>query len=132
MTASPGSADELAELETRRLEALVSADVDAMESLHAADYELINPGGEALSRSTYLGDIRSGKLRYSVFRPAGPVRVRRVGDAAILRYVVHIEIDANGVHYGGRFWHTDYWERREGRWQAVWSQATETESPPAA
>jgi hypothetical protein len=24
----------------------------------------------------------------------------------------------------GTMWHTDYYERREGRWQVVWSHAT--------
>jgi hypothetical protein len=24
----------------------------------------------------------------------------------------------------GRYWHTDYYEKRESGWQVVWSQAT--------
>lgn len=122
---------DLRRLEGRRLEALVQGDFEVLEALHAPDYELINPAGDALSRSTYLGEIASGALRYSVFSPEGRIRVRRLGDAAILRYVVHIRIQRSGEMYEGRFWHTDYWERRAGDWQAVWSQATETEPVPA-
>jgi hypothetical protein len=64
-------------------------------------------------------------LRYQVFEAASPVRVRVQGDAAILRYEVRIDIGfAPGEREAGRFWHTDYCERRDGQWQAVWSQAT--------
>ncbi|HEX8025477.1 MAG TPA: nuclear transport factor 2 family protein [Candidatus Limnocylindrales bacterium] len=122
-------AEDLVSLEGERLAALRAADTDRMDALHAPEYELINPAGEPLSRTTYLGELESGVLRYSVFEPSGPVRVRRAGDTAIVRYVAHIKIDRGGEQYEGHFWHTDYWERRGGRWQAVWSQATETEAP---
>lgn len=95
------------------------------EALHAEDYELITPGGATYTKRGYLDGIASGELRYQVFEAASPVRVRVEGDTAILRYEVRIDIGFGpGDHDAGRFWHTDYWERRDGQWQAVWSQAT--------
>jgi Domain of unknown function (DUF4440) len=38
------------ELERTRLEALVRADMAVAEALHADDYQLITPGGAALSK----------------------------------------------------------------------------------
>ena len=36
-----------------------------------------------------------------------------------------LEIVVQGNHIPRqRYWHTDLYERREGRWQVVWSQAT--------
>lgn len=116
---------ELRALEARRLEALVAGEVAAAEDLHADDYELITPGGVTYTKRRYLDGIASGDLNYQVFEAVAPPRVRVVGDTAILRYQVRIDIGFGpGLHDAGHFWHTDYWERRDGRWQAVWSQAT--------
>ena len=117
--------DTLRALEARRLASLVASDMSTAEALHADDYELITPGGVTYTKRSYLDGVAAGELRYHVFEAASPVRVRVRGDAAILRYEVRIDIGfAPGEREAGRFWHTDYWERRNGRWQAVWSQAT--------
>jgi hypothetical protein len=68
------------------------------------------------------------ELDYRVFEPDSEVRVRLLGDAAVLRYIARIEIQlADGLDVG-RFWHTDVYELRDGRWQAVWSHATRIRS----
>lgn len=96
-----------------------------MEALHAAEYQLITPGGTSLSRDDYLGPIASGDFVYRRFEPDGAIAVRMLGSsAAALRYQVEIEVDYPGGHDAGHFWHTDIYERRDGRWQVVWSQAT--------
>jgi hypothetical protein len=120
----PDATVALDDLERQRLRALVDGDGVTASRLHAVDYELITPGGSALSRADYLDGIAAGRLRYRRFEPLGEVRTRVHGDAAIARYRVHIDIDFEGGHEAGEFWHTDYWERRDGRWQAVWSHAT--------
>ena len=120
-----GPEDELRKLEARRLASLVAGDMEIAEALHADDYELITPGGATYSKREYLDGIASGSLRYHVFEAASPVRARVKGDTAILRYHVRIDIGfAPGQRDAALFWHTDYWERRDGQWQAVWSQAT--------
>jgi len=46
-------------------------------------------------------------------------------DAAVIRYRSVIEGVVGGRPIPrGRYWHTDAYERRGGRWQVVWSQAT--------
>jgi hypothetical protein len=112
------------EAERDRLRSLVTPDLDVAERLHADDYELITPGGARLSKREYLDGIASGELDYSVFEPISELRVRLYGQAAILRYRVRIEISFGGEQDAGTFWHTDAYERRDGVWQAVWSQAT--------
>ena len=116
--------DELRDIERRRLASLVAADIELARSLHAEDYELITPGGRSLSREDYLEGVGSGDLHYLVFEPASDIRVRLKGPVAILRYQARIEMEmADGID-SDRFWHTDMYELRDGRWQAVWSQAT--------
>ena len=112
------------EAERDRLRSLVTPDLDVAERLHADDYELITPGGARLSKREYLDGIASGELDYSVFEPISELRVRLYDQSAIVRYRVRIEISFGGEQDTGNFWHTDAYERRDGIWQAVWSQAT--------
>ena len=115
-------------IERERLRALVAADIATCERLHADDYELIPPGGGRLPRADYLGMIASGEIRYSVFEPADEVRVRLYERTAILRYQARIVGEFSRATDEGLFWHTDSYELRDGRWQAVWSQATRIRS----
>ena len=115
-------------IERRRLAALVTADIDLARLLHAEDYELITPGGRRIGREDYLEGVGSGQLHYLVFEAASDIRVRLHGSVAVLRYEARIEMAmADGVDRD-RFWHTDVYELRDDRWQAVWSQATRIRS----
>ena len=114
----------LADVERRRLRALVAADLRAADELHADDFQLITPGGDSLSKEDYLGAVASGSIDYLVWEP-GTIDARVSGDAACLRYRSTIDINVDGVPLGSRqYWHTDLYEKRDGRWQVVWSQAT--------
>ncbi|MDN2700838.1 MULTISPECIES: nuclear transport factor 2 family protein [unclassified Janthinobacterium] len=116
--------DQLRDIERGRLRALVDGDVALARTLHADDFQLVTPIGSLLSREEYLGAIAAGHMRYLSWEP-GEIAVRVHGDAAVLRYQAQLEI-----HFAGqavpraRYWHIDSYERRAGRWQAVWSQAT--------
>ena len=47
------------------------------------------------------------------------------GDA-VIRYQSRLEIIVGGNKAPlKRYWHTDTYEKQSGRWQVVWSQATE-------
>ena len=118
------SPEVLQDLERKRLAALVAADIDLARSLHADDYELITPGGASMSREEYLDAISTGELHYVVFEPASELRVRIYERAAVIRYRAKIEVLVSGELDSGLFWHSDVHELRQGRWQAVWSQAT--------
>ena len=132
----------LPDLERTRLRALVAADIETAEPLHAEDYQLITPNGSDLTKDDYLGAIRSGELRYRVFEAASDITVLgdRDGDGngagdgdgdgdravAVLRYQARISFDDRP---GLLCWHTDCYRRRGGRWQVVWSQATRIIEP---
>ncbi|HKY90083.1 MAG TPA: nuclear transport factor 2 family protein [Nevskiaceae bacterium] len=126
MTLAPSNeADELRALERERTAALVRADMEVAQRLHADDFQLINPMGGALSKPEYLGLIASGDLRYLEWAPED-VQVRLFGDAAVIRYRAPLRIVVKGMPNApsGRFWFMDLYEKRDGRWQVVWSQAT--------
>ena len=119
--------EELRATEEERLRALRERDLGAAELLHADDFELITPEGILLSREAYLGGIASGTRRYLTWTPE-EIRVGVHGESAVLRYRSTIEVIEDGHHYSpGRYWHTATYERRDRRWQVVWSHATEIE-----
>jgi hypothetical protein len=97
--------------------------MEVAHQLHADDYQLINPGGRPFSKEQYLGGLASGQLKYLVWEPDA-MEARAYGGAAVVRYQCQIQILFAGALHSGRFWHTDLYEKRDGRWQAVWSQAT--------
>ena len=124
--ADPG--EQLREVERRRLRALLEGDLAVAEDLHADDYQLITPAGAPLSRTAYLALVRDGLLTYRRFAPDGEIAVRLWDGAAALRYPAVIAAETEDGLAEGRFWHTDLYEHRDGRWQAVWSQATRIRS----
>jgi hypothetical protein len=101
-------------------------DLEVADLLHASDFELITPSGIVLSKEQYLGRVASGELDYQVWQPDSPIAVRLFDGAAFIRYRSQLDIVDGGRRVGLKhYWHTDTYQRRDGRWQVVWSQATE-------
>jgi ketosteroid isomerase-like protein len=120
------AADQLRATEQERLRALVQADVETADRLHADDFQLINPLGGSASKAEYLGAIASGEIDYLSWEPE-TIEVKLYGDVAVIRYQAALQIKVRALPDApsGRFWHTDVYEKRNGRWQVVWSQATQ-------
>jgi hypothetical protein len=119
-------AEQLRAVEHQRLRALVDADVQVANRLHADDFQLINPLGGSLSKAEYLGAIAAGEIDYLLWQPSA-IEVKVYGDAAVIRYQAELQVKVKAIPDApsGRFWHTDVYERRNGLWQVVWSQATQ-------
>ena len=115
---------ELEQVERERLRALVDADIDRAAQLFAEDFQLVTPSGRTLSKTEYLEAVRTREIPYSSWE-AGEIEIRAYGDAAVIRYPAEMAFDVDGaVTRPRRLWHTDLYERRDGHWQVVWSQAT--------
>jgi hypothetical protein len=117
--------DQIRDLESSRIQALIKPDIKLLRKLHSAEYQLITPSGRSLSREKYLGLIESGELRYLRWEP-GPMDVRISERMALVRYTVTLQLGFAEVPGTPLLcWHTDSYELNDGIWQAVWSQATE-------
>lgn len=112
--------EELREIERSRLHALVDGDMPLARRLHAPQFQLVTPAGRAFTRDEYLGKIERGELRYLRWEP-GAIDVRLQADSAVLRYQATLAFEPDSPF---RCWHIDTYERIDGRWQVVWSQAT--------
>jgi Domain of unknown function (DUF4440) len=115
--------ERLRQIEQKRLQALVDADVAVAGSLIADDYQGINPIGEVLTRDVFLGAVGSGAIDFLSDEVTSPIRVRRHGNSAVLRYQHTIDIQVAGIgHLTHPAWTTALYERRRGNWQIVWEQ----------
>ena len=120
-----GNPDTLRATEVRRLRALVDADMETSAILHAEDFQLITPGGSALSKDEYLSGVASGVLDYRLWEVDSPIDVRLFDGVAIIRYRSILHMVYQGDDLGpDKFWHTDSYEWRDSRWHVVWSHAT--------
>jgi len=118
-------AAQLAAIERQRLKAMVDADLDLLDSLHADDFELINPAGERYTKAEYLGAMREGMFRYLLWEPIDTIRVRVIGKAGAVRYKARVSARmGDAIIPEMRCFHTDYYEERGGSWQVIFSQAT--------
>ena len=117
---------EVIRIERMRLHSLVTRDMKIADSLHAPDYQLITPSGSILSKVQYLDRVASKDLEYVVFEPASGIAAMSSKNLVALRYrariVLCVAVDDQSQFHA---WHTDVYEQRDGRWLAVWSQATE-------
>jgi hypothetical protein len=122
---SSSEADRLRTIEQTRLHALVDADTATARKFIAPDFQVINPAGGESGRDDYMDAVQAGIIDYLVFEPASPMTVRLSGDSAALRFQVSFDLvvgfDTRVTHQG---WITELYERRDGRWQIVWEQAT--------
>jgi hypothetical protein len=125
VTGDQATIENLEEMEEMRRQALVDADMRVVDRLHAADFQLIPPPGTRLTREEFLGAVAAGDLDFLAFEPISTIQVRLHSKVAVLWYRSRIDIVAADQ---GRFtheaWHTCLYEIRQGRWQAVWEQAT--------
>lgn len=116
--------DQLRTVERARLRSLVEADIETAQRVHADDFQLVDPSGATSSKEQYLGQVASGELDYLTWEPE-TIEVRRYGDGAVLRYRAQAQAIFRGQRVPLRsFWHTDVYEKHNGRWEVVWSQAT--------
>jgi len=110
--------------ERQRLQALVEANLEVARQVHADDFQLINPVGVSSTKEQYLGAVASGEIDYLRWEP-GEMDVRVYDEGAMVRYRSQLQVVIGGQDQGLRpHWHSDLYEKRQGRWQAVWSQAT--------
>jgi hypothetical protein len=126
----PSQAEQLRQLERARATALVDADVATARRLMAADFQLINPAGQPLSRDELLEGVRAGQPDFLVDEPTSAIIVRQAGAAAVLRYQRRFDLVIAGTRLTHKAWSTVLYERRRGHWVAVWEQTTAIPNRP--
>ncbi|PYQ47984.1 MAG: nuclear transport factor 2 family protein [Acidobacteria bacterium] len=130
-----GPAEEAAikDLDARRVQAMVRADVKALDPMLADDLTYTHASGIFDTKASLLSSISSGKLKYKSLELTDP-RVRVYGNVAVVngRAAVQAESATLGP-LSLKLFYTDVWTRQpDGRWRMVAWQSTRIPEPSPA
>jgi len=129
LEAQPPAADPVAEiraLEAAHNEAIVHADVAALDRMTAEDYTFITPRGFLVTKAEMLKGLGRGAFRYE-YRQVYELKIRVYGDAAVVTGRSVQSGQERGQDYSDAYRFTRVYVRREGRWLSVAWQTTRDE-----
>lgn len=78
--------NQIRSLEQRERHDVVDANTADLDRLLAADFTLITPDGQLLSRGGYLDALTSGDLDFRVFEPVSPIAIHTDGQQAVVTF----------------------------------------------
>jgi ketosteroid isomerase-like protein len=104
-------------------QAQVKSDRAELERLLADDYVLQNSAGKVQDKKSFIADQLAPGYRLDPFKVEEPVE-KVMGDVALMGGVATISGTDGGQAFKVRLRFMDVWQKRGGRWQVVYSQAT--------
>lgn len=104
-------------------QAQVTSNRAELERLIADDYRLHNSGGQVQDKASSIADQVAPGYRLEPFTVEEKVE-KLMGDAAILGGVARARGTSGGQPYDVTLRFIDIWQKRNGRWVVVMSQAT--------
>jgi ketosteroid isomerase-like protein len=115
--------DELVALEASWSKAIVANDSAAVGRILADDWTGQNPSGKVTTKAKALADMKSGDNK-STSMTNHDVRVRIIGDVAIVQGMDDEKSTSKGKDVSGTYIWTDVFQKRSGHWVAVASQGS--------
>ena len=104
-------------------EAQVASNKAELERLLADDYVLHNSGGQRQDKTSFIADQIAPGYKLEPFVIEEKVE-KVMGNAAVLGGVARAKGTSGGEAYDVTLRFVDVWEKRNGRWVVVLSQAT--------
>ena len=104
-------------------QAQVTSDRAALERLIADDYVLQNSGGQVQTKASFIADQIAPGYKLEPFVVEEKVE-KVMGNAAILGGKARARGTSGGEAYDVTLRFIDVWEKRDGAWKVVFSQAT--------
>ena len=129
LTQMPLSAEQqaVADLDTRRAEAIANKDYDALLKMMAPDYIHIYGGGTTSDRDVYIKQLKMGPRSYT----RGPLQVRMYGDSAVVSgWLINSIRFPNKPEMTYQVWCTQVAHRVNGQWQLVSQHMTPKQDIP--
>jgi ketosteroid isomerase-like protein len=118
---------EISQLDSRRIEALVSADMKVLEEIFSDDLVYVHSGGKIDSKQPYLALLTSGSLDYVAQRYDPPARVVVAGPETAFvtgRVTIELKSKATGQITKRVLATTTVYARTAKGWKAVLYQST--------
>ena len=121
-TADGAEEQAIMQLERDWATALVKRDLATLERIVAKEWTLVSDG-QLTTRAAAIADLKSGAYRFesAVMRD---MSVHVFGDAAVATMIGEMKGTYKGAAISGSSRSTDFFVKRDGRWQAVSTQNT--------
>jgi ketosteroid isomerase-like protein len=115
-------------LEEAWVNAIVQKNVAVLDRVMADDFSGVSPNGEPYTKQEAIADIRSGFYAVESMDLEN-VKVRVVGDLAIVTYYQNEKSMLGKEDRSGRYIFTDVWVNRGDDWKVLVSHGTPVELP---
>ncbi len=122
MTADGAEEQALVKLERDWIAALQKRDVAALDGIMAKEW-VSNADGEAMTKAQGLAALKSGALKFESLT-LRDLTARVFGDVAVVTSTVEAKGTAMGTPLPALQHSTDFFVKRDGRWQAISTQNT--------
>ncbi len=124
--ATAGAESQVTKLEQDWAQAIVKDGAAAVDKYEADDIISTDPSGRVTTKADDKKDFASGDLK---FESAGvsDLKVRTFGNTAVATGMMTIKGTYKGQDISGKYRYTDTWVKRNGKWQAVASQASKVQ-----
>jgi len=109
--------------------ALMAADIGALERIFADDYVQYDPSGQPLTKQQVLENLRTSTVRYPSIVSTGR-SIRIFADFAIVHGSEEDVVEADGRRFSARYLYMDVVVKRNGCWQIVGSLLARPEELP--
>jgi ketosteroid isomerase-like protein len=120
----PGPQGELIAADARRLDALVAADVPALQALLGDELRWVHADGRVETKYVLIAALESQRTDYVAAR-ARDVDARAYGEAGVVTGTVQLRVrTAGGAERKVRNLYTAVYAKRDGAWQLVAYQST--------
>ena len=110
----------IADLEERRLAAMVAADTGALDAILADDLSYVHTTAAIDTKESLTSGLAAGRLNYESITPTTDRAIRAYGDSAIVRGQAHVHV--NGNHFTLEY--TVVYVKPDGDWRMTSWHAT--------
>jgi ketosteroid isomerase-like protein len=114
---------ELLVLERQFGQAVIEADLEALDRLVGDEWVIISPDGKVLPKAAFIAVLKSGALTHSAME-LDETRVRVYGDVALVTGRAIATGAFQGQAFTTRERSTDVFVRQQGQWRCVLTQLT--------
>jgi ketosteroid isomerase-like protein len=115
--------DQIKKLEQDWAQATVKEGAAAVDQYEAEDIVSTDPSGRVTDKAQDKKDLSSGDLKFQSIQ-ASDLKVSVYGNTAVATGTSTLKGTYKGQDISGMYRFTDTWVKRDGKWQAVASQAT--------
>jgi ketosteroid isomerase-like protein len=127
MAFGAGAESDLKELTQKWLDAYVKGDVAALKAIEADDWTFVDSDGAIVSKAKDIKEVED-KTFVCKSASASDLKVKMMGDNhASVAGLIKMSGTYKGEDFSGEYRSLDIFEKKDGKWQAIYSQITKVD-----